>query len=73
VRALFLISSLALSALCSRTSPGIRVLWSSNGDENPRELDYNLADTLGMVGLEGLAHFLDLQSVMVIINLLESD
>ena len=49
------------------------MLWSSNGDENPRELDYNLADTLGMVGLEGLAHFLDLQSVMVIINLLESD
>jgi len=38
VRALFLISSLALSALCSRTSPGIRVLlgW---GDVNPDKPD----------------------------------
>ena len=47
------------------------MLRSRNGVRTRR--NYNLGDRLRMINLEGFAYFLDLQNVMVIINMHESD
>ena len=44
---------------------GTTVLRPRNGVRTRR--NYNLADRLRMIGLEGFVHFLDLQNVMMII------